>query len=84
MLLLVSSESGGHTQVYPLLASLSLAFVAVFLWFLVIVTMCFVLFRDKRRISHDPVPEDSVSSQRLNESDPQQKLSAQRVNSSYF
>uniref|UniRef100_A0A914XS95 Uncharacterized protein n=1 Tax=Plectus sambesii TaxID=2011161 RepID=A0A914XS95_9BILA len=84
MLLLVSSETGSHTQIFPLLAALSLAFVAVYLWFLVIVSMCFVLFRDKRRINLDAPPDESVSSQRCSENSPRRKPSALRVNSSYF
>uniref|UniRef100_A0A0M3HXP2 G_PROTEIN_RECEP_F3_4 domain-containing protein n=1 Tax=Ascaris lumbricoides TaxID=6252 RepID=A0A0M3HXP2_ASCLU len=49
MILLVS-EDGTLAQLYPIFAALSMALVAVYLWFLVISCMSFVLLRDKKRL----------------------------------
>ncbi|VDK45272.1 unnamed protein product [Anisakis simplex] len=49
MILLVSADRA-LTQLYPVFAALSMALVAVYLWFLVISCMSFVLLRDKKRV----------------------------------
>ncbi|KHN86062.1 hypothetical protein Tcan_17812 [Toxocara canis] len=49
MILLVSADRK-LTQLYPIFAALSMALVAVYLWFLVISCMSFVLLRDKKRL----------------------------------
>jgi len=49
MVLLVSTDRALQ-RFYPIIATGSAVFVVLFVWFLVVSSMCFVMYRDKRRL----------------------------------
>ncbi|KAH7709258.1 Protein Y54G2A.16, partial [Aphelenchoides avenae] len=54
LMLLVSTDRN-QTQIYPAFAAVMMGLVAVYLWFLVIISMTFVLIRDKKRLTDSEI-----------------------------